>query len=140
MAMSYGYVYVASVSMGSNPSHVVKVLREAEAYKGPSLVIAYAPCINHGINMGRSLNEAKKAVDAGYWQLYRYNPALALEGKTPFILDSKEPTGSFKDFLMGQVRYTSLKKQFPDEADALYDRAEQDAKGRLATYKRLASS
>lgn len=140
MAMSYGYVYVASVSMGSNPNHVVKVMSEAEAYKGPSLIIAYAPCINHGINMGRSLAEAKRAVDAGYWPLYRYNPTLAEEGKNPFLLDSKEPTGDFKEFLMGQVRYTSLKKQFPDTADALYDMAEKDAKLRLATYKRLAQA
>jgi pyruvate-ferredoxin/flavodoxin oxidoreductase len=140
MAMSYGYAYVATVSMGANPNHVVKVMSEAEAYKGPSLIIAYAPCINHGINMGRSLAEAKRAVDSGYWPLYRYNPDLALEGKNPFSLDSKEPTGDFQEFLMGQVRYTSLKKQFPDTADELYKRAEMDAKQRLATYKRLAQT
>jgi pyruvate-ferredoxin/flavodoxin oxidoreductase len=140
MAMSYGYVYVASVSMGSNPNHVVKVMSEAEAYNGPSLIIAYAPCINHGINMGRSLAEAKRAVEAGYWPLYRYNPTLAEAGKNPFTLDSKEPTGDFREFLMGQVRYTSLKKQFPDTADELYTKAEQDAKLRLAAYRRLAQT
>ena len=138
MAMSYGYVYVASVSLGANPNHVVKVMKEAEAYNGPSLIIAYAPCINHGINMSRSLQEGKKAVEAGYWPLYRYNPELALDGKNPFILDSKEPTGDFREFLMGQVRYTSLKKQLPDEAEVLYKQAEEDARLRLETYKRLA--
>ena len=138
MAMSYGYVYVASVSLGANPNHVVKVMKEAEAYNGPSLIIAYAPCINHGINMSRSLQEGKKAVEAGYWPLYRYNPELALDGKNPFILDSKEPTGDFREFLMGQIRYTSLKKQLPDEAEVLYKQAEEDARLRLETYKRLA--
>ncbi|HQD39330.1 MAG TPA: pyruvate:ferredoxin (flavodoxin) oxidoreductase, partial [Bacillota bacterium] len=137
-AMSYGYVYVASVSLGANLNHVVKVMKEAEAYNGPSLIIAYAPCINHGINMSRSLQEGKKAVEAGYWPLYRYNPELALDGKNPFILDSKEPTGDFREFLMGQVRYTSLKKQLPDEAEVLYKQAEEDARLRLETYKRLA--
>jgi pyruvate-ferredoxin/flavodoxin oxidoreductase len=138
MAMAYGYVYVATVSMGSNKNQLIKALLEAERYHGPSLIIAYAPCINHGINMGKSQDEEKRAVEAGYWALYRYNPDLALEGKNPFILDSKEPIGSFRDFIMGEVRYASLKKQFPDVAEDLYTKAEADAKARLAMYKRMA--
>jgi pyruvate-ferredoxin/flavodoxin oxidoreductase len=138
MAMAYGYVYVATVSMGSNKNQLLKALVEAERYKGPSLIIAYAPCINHGINMGRSQDEEKRAVEAGYWALYRYNPDLTLAGKNPFILDSKEPTGSFRDFILGEVRYASLKKQFPDSAEDLYTKAEADAKARLAMYKRMA--
>lgn len=138
MAMSYGYVYVASVSAGANRNQLVKALLEAEAYDGPSLIIAYAPCINHGINMTMSAEEGKRAVEAGYWPLYRYNPLLADEGKNPFILDSKEPTASFQEFLLGEVRYSSLKKQFPDEADKLFTKAEQEALDRLATYKKLA--
>ncbi|HEY8463821.1 MAG TPA: pyruvate:ferredoxin (flavodoxin) oxidoreductase [Bacillota bacterium] len=139
MAMAYGYVYVASVSMGANKNQLLKALIEAERYKGPSLIIAYAPCINHGINMGRSQEEAKRAVEAGYWPLYRFNPDLTLEGKNPFIFDSKEPTGNFREFIMGEVRYTSLKKQFPDLAEDLYTKAEKDAKVRLEMYKRLAA-
>ncbi|MGM9572281.1 MAG: thiamine pyrophosphate-dependent enzyme, partial [bacterium] len=138
MAMSYGYVYVASVAMGANYSQLLKAMQEAEAYPGPSLIIAYAPCINHGINMGRSQQEAKKAVLAGYWPLYRFNPELAAEGKNPFSLDSKDPTGDFKEFLMGEIRYTALKRQFPETADGLFDQAEKDAKCRLAEYKKLA--
>jgi pyruvate-ferredoxin/flavodoxin oxidoreductase len=138
MAMTYGYVYVASIAMGANPNHAVKTLVEAERYQGPSLVIAYAPCINHGIDMSHSQLEAKKAVQAGYWPLYRYNPALAGEGKNPFTLDSGEPTGSFRDFLLGEVRYASLKQEFPEAADQLFARAEEDAKARRETYKRLA--
>ncbi|MGE5581188.1 MAG: pyruvate:ferredoxin (flavodoxin) oxidoreductase [Bacillota bacterium] len=139
MAMAYGYVYVASVAMGSNKNQVLKAMLEAERYKGPSLIIAYAPCINHGIDMSRSQNEEKAAVEAGYWPLYRYNPDLALEGKNPFILDSKEPTASFREFLMGEVRYATLKKQFPEVADSLYEKAEKDAKARHEMYKRLAN-
>jgi pyruvate-ferredoxin/flavodoxin oxidoreductase len=111
---------------------------EAERYPGPSLVIAYSPCINHGINMSKTQREEKLAVEAGYWPLYRYNPELALDGKNPFILDSKEPAGNFRDFLMGEVRYTSLKKLFPERAEELYTKAEEDAKLRYETYKRLA--
>jgi len=140
MAMSYGYVYVASVAMGANHSQLMRAVQEAEAYPGPSLIIAYAPCINHGINMGQSQREAKKAVETGYWPLYRFNPDLAEEGKNPFILDSKEPTGDFRDFLMGEIRYTTLKRQFPDKADALFEQAEKDAQVRFAGYKRLAKS
>jgi pyruvate-ferredoxin/flavodoxin oxidoreductase len=138
MAMSYGYVYVATVAMGSNKNQLLKALLEAERYQGPSLIIAYAPCINHGINMGRSQEEEKRAVEAGYWPLYRYNPDLVLAGKNPFVLDSKEPTGSYRDFIMGEVRYASLKKQFPDVAEDLYTKAEADAKARLEMYKRMA--
>jgi len=137
MAMSYGYVYVAKVSMGANPNQLMKAVNEAEAYKGPSLIIAYAPCINHGINMGHSQMEEKKAVEAGYWPLYRYNPDLAAEGKNPFTLDSKDPTGDFKDFILGEVRYASLKKTFPDVADSLYERAEKEAKEKIEYYKKL---
>lgn len=139
MAMSYGYVYVAQIAMGANLNHTIKTILEAETYKGPSLIIAYAPCINHGIKsgMGTSIAEEKKAVESGYWHLYRYNPTTKAEGKNPFTLDSKEPTKSFKEFIQGEVRYTSLKTTFPDIADAMYDVAEQDATERYANYKRL---
>ena len=139
MAMTYGYVYVASVAMGANKNQYMKALVEAETYPGPSLIIAYAPCINHGINMSKSQHEEKLAVEAGYWPLYRYDPRLKEEGKNPFILDSKEPTGDFKEFLMGEVRYSSLTRTFPDAAQKLFEKAEQDAKDRFETYKRLAS-
>ncbi|HEY3315164.1 MAG TPA: pyruvate:ferredoxin (flavodoxin) oxidoreductase [Bacillota bacterium] len=138
MAMSYGYVYVATVSMGANMNQVVKAVTEAEKYHGPSLVIAYAPCINHGIDMAHSQLEEKRAVEAGYWPLYRFNPELAVEGKNPFALDSKEPTASYRDFLMGEVRFASLKTEFPDVADGLYDRAEKEAKAKLEQYKKMA--
>jgi len=140
MAMTYGYVYVASVAMGANKNQLMKALVEAESYQGPSLIIAYAPCINHGINMGRSQNEEKKAVEAGYWPLYRYNPTLKGEGKNPFILDSKEPSGDFKEFLMGEVRYSSLTRTFPEKAEELFKKAEEDMRHRYETYKRLAAS
>jgi pyruvate-ferredoxin/flavodoxin oxidoreductase len=138
MAMAYGYVYVAAVAMGSNKNQLLKALIEAERYKGPSLIIAYAPCINHGINMGHSQEEEKRAVEAGYWPLYRYNPDLTSEGKNPFIFEAKEPTGSFRDFIMGEVRYATLKKQFPDTAEDLYTKAEADAKARMDMYRRMA--
>ena len=140
MAMTYGYVYVASVAMGANKNQLMKALVEAETYPGPSLIIAYAPCINHGINMGRSQNEEKKAVDSGYWPLYRYNPRLKQEDKNPFILDSKEPSGDFKEFLMGEVRYSSLTRTFPEKAEKLFEKAEEDMRDRYETYKRLAAS
>jgi pyruvate-ferredoxin/flavodoxin oxidoreductase len=124
--------------MGANKNQTLKAILEAEKYQGPSLVIAYAPCINHGINMSKSQREEQKAVEAGYWPLYRYNPELALAGKNPFVLDSKEPTGDFRDFLMGEVRYASLKKLFPEQAEELYAQAEKEAKLRYETYKRLA--
>ena len=137
MAMSYGYVYVAKVCMGANPAQLLKAVNEAEAYKGPSLIIAYAPCINHGINMGFSQAEARKAVEAGYWPLYRYNPDLAAEGKNPFVLDSKDPKASYREFIMGEVRYASLKKQFPEVADKLFERAEKEAAEKIGYYKKL---
>jgi len=138
MAMTYGYVYVASVAMGANKNQLMKALVEAESYQGPSLIIAYAPCINHGINMSMSQNEEKVAVETGYWSLYRYDPRLKEEGENPFILDSKEPKGDFKEFLMGQVRYASLARTFPDRAKELFDIAEKDVKERYETYKRIA--
>jgi pyruvate-ferredoxin/flavodoxin oxidoreductase len=140
MAMAYGYVYVASVSMGANKNQLLKAVLEAERYKGPSLIIAYAPCINHGINMGKSQEQAKLAVEAGYWPLYRYNPDLALEGKNPFSMESKDPTMNYRDFLMKEVRYASLAKLFPDTAEDLYVKAEKDAKARHEMYKRMAAN
>ena len=138
MAMSYGYVYVAQVAMGADKNQLLKALTEAEAYHGPSLIICYATCINHGIDMSKGQLETKKAVDAGYWQLYRYNPMLEEEGKNPFTLDSKEPTGSYQDFLANETRYTSLKKSKPDIADKLFAQAEKDAKERFESYKEKA--
>ena len=139
MAMSYGYVYVAQIAIGANMNHTIKVITEAEAYKGPSLIIAYSPCVSHGIRsgMGTSIMEEKKAVEAGYWHLYRYNPLLKEQGKNPFTLDSKEPTASFHDFLMGEVRYTSLKNTFPEVAEEMFAVAEDHARERYMTYKRL---
>ena len=139
MAMNYGYVYVAQVAMGADPTQTLKAIREAEAYPGPSLVICYCPCIEHGpkAGMGLSQLEEKKAVEAGYWHLYRYNPALKEEGKNPFILDSKAPTGDFQRFLMGENRYASLKLSFPERAERLYRKAESDAKERLESYRHL---
>ncbi len=137
MAMSYGYVYVAQVAM-SNPQQVVKAMLEAEAYNGPSLIIAYAPCINHGLRakggMGKAQAEIKKAVDCGYWQLYRYNP----EAENPMTVDSKDPTGDYQEFLKGEVRYTSLAQQFPDAAAKLFVQQEEDARVRRESYKKLA--
>ncbi|NLY53310.1 MAG: pyruvate:ferredoxin (flavodoxin) oxidoreductase [Firmicutes bacterium] len=138
MAMSYGYVYVASVAMGASHNQLMKAMLEAEKYDGPSLIIAYSPCINHGIDMSRSQREAKLAVEAGYWPLYRYNPELTLEGKNPFILDHKEPSRDFQEFLRGESRYTTLLRQFPEHAEELLKRAEADAKARHEQYKRLA--
>ncbi len=139
MAMSYGYVYVASVSMGANANQLVKALSEAEAYRGPSLIIAYAPCINHGIDMSHTQLEEKKAVETGYWPLYRYNPCLANEGLNTFTLDSKEPALPYTDFLKGERRYTTLSQQFPDEAQALFARAAEEARKRLETYRKLSA-
>ena len=142
MATTYGYIYVAQIAIGADKNHALKAIREAEAYKGPSLIIAYAPCINHGIRkgMGVSIEEEKKAVETGYWHLYRYNPELKAEGKNPFTLDSKEPTRPYREFLDGEVRYTSLKKKFPERAEVLYERAEQDAKDRYENYVRMHSN
>ena len=142
MAMSYGYVYVAQICMGADRNQTLKAIAEAEAYPGPSLIIAYSPCINHGLKlgMGNSQLECKRAVDAGYWALYRYNPALQDQGKNPFSLDSKPPTADFKEFLLGEVRYASLKQEFPEVADQLFDKTAKDAAERLDSYRRLAKS
>lgn len=140
MAMSYGYVYVAQVGMGADKNQFLKAIREAEAHKGPSLIMCYAPCINHGLKkgMGKTQENVKDAVDCGYWQLYRYSPERKEEGKNPFTLDSKEPKGGFRDFIMNQVRYASLAKAFPDTAEALFAKTEQDALDKYAGYKKLA--
>ena len=140
IAASYGYVYVAQVALGADMNQLVKALREAESYDGPALIIAYAPCINHGIKtgMGTSIKQEKKAVDTGYWHLYRFDPRLKDEGKNPFILDSKEPTEPFMDFLESEVRYTSLRRSFPEEAEELFKAAERDAKERYEKYKKMA--
>ena len=139
--MTYGYIYVAQVCIGADKAQTLKALAEAEAYPGPSIVIAYCPCINHGIKTGMGLSqmEAKHAVDCGYWALYRYNPQLVGTGVNPFTLDSKEPTMSFREFLMNEVRYASLLKAFPDEAEGLLEKTEKDAMERLAYYKKLAA-
>ena len=141
MLMTYGYVYVAQVAMGANQSQYLKAIKEAEAYPGPSIIIAYSPCINHGLHkgMGKTQLEEKEAVASGYWHLFRYNPLLEKEGKNPFVLDSKEPDWSkFQEFLNGEVRYTSLKKSFPDEATVLFVAAEENAKWRYNSYLRYA--
>ena len=142
MAMSYGYVYVAQVAMGADKNQTIKALVEAEKYDGPSLIIAYSPCINHGIikGMSNSQHEEKKAVECGYWNLYRYNPELRKSGKNPFILDSKDPKENFKDFLMGEVRYASLAKAFPELSKELFNKSEKDAQERLNNYKKLAEN
>ncbi|MCX6249877.1 MAG: pyruvate:ferredoxin (flavodoxin) oxidoreductase [Bacteroidetes bacterium] len=140
MAITYGYVYVAQVAMGANNSQLFRAIKEAEAYPGPSLIIAYSPCINHGIRlgMGKTQEEEEFAVKSGYWQLYRYNPLLTKEGKNPFILDSKEPEWpKFQEFLNSEIRYTSLQKMFPAEAEILFKIAEENAKSRWTMYKRL---
>ncbi len=140
MMMTYGNVYVAQVSMGADKNHVLNVIKEAEAYHGPSLIIAYAPCMNHGIKegMGRSTANMAQAVSSGYWHLWHYNPALKEQGKNPFSLDSKPPKDSFRDFIMGQVRYTALMKQSPEKAEELYQYTEKLAKERYEEYLKLA--
>ena len=138
IAASYGYVYVAQCAMGSDPQQFLNAINEAEAYDGPSIIICYAPCINHGINMTKSQLEEKAAVDCGYWQLYRFNPTKAENGENPFTLDSKEPTGDYQAFLAGETRYTSLTKTQPDLAKELFAKTEQSAKERLAGYKKMA--
>jgi len=138
MAMSYGYVYVASVAMGANMNQCLKAFLEAEAYDGPSLIIAYSPCINHGIDMSKSQQEEKLAVDTGYWILYRYNPMLAREGKNPFILDSKEPKLDYETFLKNEIRYRSVLQDYPDIARKLFAQAAEEAKKRFEYYKKLA--
>ena len=140
IATTYGYVYVAQIAMGADQAQCLKAIREAEAYPGPSLIIAYAPCINHGLKkgMGKAQEEQENAVKCGYWHLWRYNPALEAEGKNPFSLDSKEPNWEgFKDFLKGEVRYASVMKQYPEEAEELFQAAEDNAKWRYNSYVRM---
>ena len=140
ICMSYGYVYVASVAMGANQAQTLKAIQEAEAYPGPSVVLCYAPCINHGNKGGlQSQNQSKRAVESGYWHLWRYNPLLAEEGKNPFTFDSKDPSASFQDFLKNESRYTALQRAFPEEAAKLFEAAEKDSVKRLANYKRMAA-
>ena len=139
--MSYGYVYVAQIAMGADMNQTLKAIMEAEAYPGPSIIIGYAPCEMHSIK-GGMINcqaEMKKAVDCGYWNMFRYNPALKAEGKNPFILDSKTPaTEGYRAFLLNEARYASLTRSFPERAEALFAKAEADAKDRYAHLQRLA--
>ena len=143
MQATYGYVYVAQVAMGADQAQCLKALKEAEAWHGPSLIIGYAPCINHGLKikggMGRSQEEERRAVECGYWANYRYNPQLIGTDKNPFSLDSKEPDFSkFQDFLMGENRYINLKRSFPEAAEALFEKTQHDAEVRYNNYKTLA--
>ena len=140
ISMTYGYIYVAQIAMGANMNQTLKAFHEAESYNGPSIVIAYSTCINHGIKAGMSYAQyrQKQAVDAGYWHLYRYNPELKEQGKNPFSLDSKEPKESFREFLNNEVRYSSLIKTFPADAERLFAEAEQEAKEKYEFYKKLA--
>jgi pyruvate-ferredoxin/flavodoxin oxidoreductase len=140
MAMTYGYVYVANVGMGANKQQLIRALVEAESYDGPSLIMAYSPCINHGIRkgMGKTQEETKIAVQCGYWPLYRYNPMLKEEGKNPFVLESKAPDGNLKEFLSGEVRYASLWNIFPEEAKKLHSRLEKEFSERYEALKLLA--
>ncbi len=140
--MQYGYVYVAQVAMGANMNQTLQAIREAEAYDGPSIIIAYAPCINHGLKkkggMANAMSEMKAAVAAGYWHLFRFNPALAEQGKNPFTMDSKAPTEDYQSFLMGETRYASLKLAFPERAEKLYAQAEEDAAKKYAHFEKMA--
>ena len=138
MAAQYGDVYVAQIAMGADPSQAIKAIQEAESYPGPSLIIGYAPCINHGIKggMGRTQEQQKRAVEAGYWNLYRYDPRRKQRGKNPFVLDSKAPKAGFRDFLMSEVRFVSLTKQNPELAEELFAQAEEEARERYERYKK----
>ena len=140
IAMSYGYVYVAQVAMGADYNQCMKAFVEAESYHGPSLIIAYAPCINHGIKIGMSKaqTEEKRAVEAGYWHLFRFDPRTAAEGKNPFTLDSKAPTASYKDFIMGEVRYNALARQNPERAETLFTKSEKNAMDKYNHLLKLA--
>ena len=142
IAMAYGYIYVAVINMGANQNQTLQAIKEAEAYDGPSLIIAYAPCINHGIKVGmnRSQEEAKKATASGYWNMLRFNPALAEKGENPLTIDSKEATESYRDFLMGEVRYNSLAARFPEKAEALFEEAEKQSKERFEHLQALKDS
>ena len=137
--MSYGYVYVAQISMGADYNQCIKAFVEAERYNGPSIIIAYAPCINHGIKGGMSVAqlEEKKAVQAGYWNLFRFNPELKAQGKNPLTIDSKAPTSSYRDFILNEVRYSSLTRAFPDRAEELFDKAEEQATDRYDHLQKL---
>ena len=135
MAMTYGNVYIAQVSMGANMQQLITALTEAESYDGPSLIIAYSPCIAHGFDMGKSVEEEKRAVASGYWQLYRFNPTMP----HPFTLDSKEPTLDFKEFLSGENRFASLQKSNPTAAEELFQQAEKEANERFKFYQKLST-
>ena len=137
--MSYGYVYVAQVAMGYDKAQTLKAIAEAEAYPGPSIIIGYAPCEMHSIKggMANCQAEMKKAVESGYWQMFRYNPSLKAEGKNPFSLDSKEPTASYQDFINGEARYTRLAQAFPERAQELFAKAEAAAKAKYERLKKL---
>ena len=137
--MSYKNVYVAQVGLGANMDQTIKAFCEAESYDGPSLIIAYAPCINHGIDMSGAQDEIKKAVECGYWHLYRYDPRLRQENKNPFRLDSGKPTRDYKEFLMGEARYTALQKISPTLADKLYEESKQYALDRYNKYLKLST-
>ena len=137
MAMSYGYVYVAQVAMGADKQQFLNALLEAESYDGPSLILAYSPCISHGFHMSNCMEEEKRAVACGYWPLFRFNPALREDGKNPFTLDSKQPSADFKEFLMGENRFAGLYKTTPEHADALFTKAEAESKARFAFYQKL---
>ena len=138
--MTYGYIYVAQVALGADMNQVIKAFTEAEQYPGPSIIIAYAPCINHGIKggLGNALQEQKLAVESGYWHLFRYNPGLALEGKNPFILDSKEPSKEYQDFLMGEVRYNRLYRSNKERAEKLFAKAAEEAGKKYQCLKEAA--
>ena len=137
--MSYGYVYVAQIAIGADYNQTIKAITEAESYNGPSIIIAYAPCINHGIKGGLTagIAEEKKAVESGYWHTFRFNPLLAAEGKNPFSLDSKAPTADYREFLLNEVRYASLMKAMPERAEALFAASESYAKDKYASLVRL---
>ena len=137
--MSYGYVYVAQVAMGADANQTLKAIREAEAYHGPSIIIGYSPCEMHSIKGGMKncQTEMKKAVDCGYWNMFRFNPTLAAEGKNPFTLDSKAPTADYKEFIMGEARYSSLTRSFPERAKVLFEKAEENAKAKRERFEKL---
>ncbi len=137
--MAYGYVYVAQVAMGANPAQTLKAIAEAEAYHGPSIIICYSPCEMHSIKGGmiNCQKEMKKAVECGYWNLFRYNPALTAEGQNPFTLDSKAPAGGYRDFLMNEARYSALTRSFPDRAEELFAKSEEAAKARYEHLLKL---
>ena len=137
---TYGYIYVAQVCMGANPEHVIKCLKEAAAHKGPSIVIAYAPCINHGLSKGMSkaMDEGKAAVECGFWPLFRYNPDVEAEGKNPFSLDSAAPNGKLQEYMMGETRFASLTRTFPEIAERLFAEAEDFTNKRYEKYRKLA--